>query len=130
VATLTLTLLSGAVENETADFALRLAQSALDQGHRINLFLLGNASYLANQEVPFQGDKGLTPELAAYMDSFRLTGRIEDLAKAGAVIHTCHTTEYARGVEGCPYLAGVSRGNVGVSWTKFLMTSDLALTLG
>jgi len=130
MAAITITLLSGAVENEAADFALRFVNRALAKGHQVNLFLFGNASYLANREVPYQGDKGITPDLAAYMDTFRLADRLEALARSGAVVHTCHTTEYARGTEGCPYLDGVDRGNVGVSLMKFLITSDVAFTIG
>ena len=130
MATITITLLSGAVENECADFALRLSAAALEQGHKINLFLLGKASTLGNKEIPWSGEKGMQGELADFMDTFRLAGRVEELASRGAQIHTCHTTEYARGAEGCEYLEGVQRGNVGVSLTKFFITSDVAFTIG
>ena len=130
MATITITLLSGAAENELADFALRFGQAALEAGHKFNLFLFGNACNLANQEVPWTGERGMNQELTDFMDSQRLARRVRGLAAQGAVIDTCHTTEYVRGSEGCQYLEGVSRGNVGTSLTKFLLTSDAAFTLG
>lgn len=130
MATITITLLSGAVENENADFVIRLGQAALDQGHKFNLFLIGNGCNLANKETPWTGERGMNDELTAFMDGYRLAHRLEQLAVRGANVATCHTTEYARGTEGIPYLDGVQRGNVGVSLTKFLITSDAAFTIG
>ncbi len=130
MATITITLLSGAVENENADFALRLSRAALAKGHKVNIFLFGNGCNLANKEVPYSGDRGMNEALTAFMDTFRLSARLEELTSQGAEVATCHTTEYARGTEGCAYLDGVERGNVGSSLTKFLINSDVAFTLG
>jgi tRNA 2-thiouridine synthesizing protein D len=129
MSTFTMTLLSGAVENESADFVIRLSEAALAAGHQVNLFLYGNGCNLANQETAWTGERGMNDELTAFMDGFRLAARIEALAAKGAVIHTCHTTEYARGTEGCAYLSGVRRGNVGVSLMKFFINSDVAFAL-
>ncbi len=130
MAVITITLLSGAVENECADFALRFTEAALEKGHKVNMFLLGKASTLGDKAMDKTGEKGMQGELAAFMDSFRLASRVEKLASGGAVIHTCHTTEYARGTEGCELVNGVQRGSVGVSLTKFFINSDVAFTLG
>ncbi|MFH1059270.1 MAG: DsrE family protein [Pseudomonadota bacterium] len=130
MATLTVNLLAGPAENELADFALRLGAAALDQGHRFQLFLFGNACALANQDAPWPGDRDMNQELTDFMDAQKLGGRLAELAQRGAEAHTCHTTEYVRGSEGCAYLPGVARGNVGASLMKFLLTSDAALTLG
>lgn len=130
MATITITLLAGAAENELAEFALNLGAAALKQGHKFNLFLFGNASNLANREAVWTGERGMNQELTDFMDAKRLAQRVQDLAARGAVIHTCHTTEYGRGTEGCEYIDGVYRGNVGTSLTKFLLTSDAAFTLG
>ncbi|MBU4563124.1 MAG: DsrE family protein [Desulfarculus sp.] len=130
MATITITLISGAAENELAEFALNFGATALEGGHKFNLFLFGNACNLANQEVPWTGERGMNQELTDFMDTQRLADKVKDLAAQGAVIHTCHTTEYGRGTEGCQYIEGVSRGNVGSSLTKFLLTSDAAFTLG
>ncbi len=64
------------------------------------------------------------------MDSQRLAARIATLAKRGAKITTCHTTEYGRGTEGLPYLPGVARGDVGHSFTDFLVGTDVLICLG
>lgn len=130
MATITITLISGAAENELADFALRFSEAALEGGHKMNLFLFGNACNLANQEVAWTGDRGMNQDLTDFMDSQRPMQKVKSLAEKGALIHTCHTTEYVRGTEGCEYMGGVSRGNVGSSLTKFLLTSDAAFTLG
>ncbi|WP_461208612.1 DsrE family protein [Desulfocurvus sp. DL9XJH121] len=130
MATITITMLSGAVEDENADFMIRFAEAARDMGHGVNIFLYGNGCNMANKEVPWTGDRGMNDALTAFMDGFRMADRLENLASRGAVIHTCHTTEYGRGTEGCAYLDGVIRGNVGSSLTKFFMTSDVAFTLG
>lgn len=130
MATITVTLLAGPAESEIADFALRLGQTALARGHKFQLFLFGNASALANQETAWTGERGMNQELTDFMDSQKLGGRLAELAAQGALVQTCHTTEYVRGTEGCAYLPGVARGNVGASLTKFLLTSDAAFTLG
>lgn len=130
MATITITLLSGAVENENADFAIRFAEAALAAGHRINVFLYGNGCNMANKEVAWTGERGMNDALTAFMDGFRVADRWEALVAKGALVHTCHTTEYGRGTEGCTYLDGVQRGNVGTSLTKFWMTSDVGFTLG
>lgn len=130
MATITITLISGAAENELADFALRFGEAALGKGHKFNLFLFGNACNLANREVPWTGERGMNQELTDFMDSQRLANKVKGLLAKGAEIHTCHTTEYVRGTEGCEYMEGVSRGNVGSSLTRFLLTSDAAFTLG
>ncbi|NJB67989.1 tRNA 2-thiouridine synthesizing protein D [Desulfobaculum xiamenense] len=130
MATITINMLSGAVENENADFMVRFSEAALAAGHAVNIFLYGNGCNMANKEVPWTGEKGITEALGAHMDASRMADRIAALAARGASIHTCHTTEYGRGTEGCDYLDGVARGNVGVSLMKFWMTSDVAFTLG
>ncbi len=130
MANITITLLSGAVENENADFVIRFADAALSKGHQVNLFLIANGCNIANKEVPWTGERGMNDALTAYMDTFRLADRLEKIMAKGAQVATCHTTEYARGTEGCAYLDGVQRGNVGVSLTKFFIKSDIAFTIG
>ncbi len=128
--TLTITLLSGSTENDDAVFALNLARAALERGDNVNVFLYGNGCNLANKPVPLPDRSPISDALRAHMDRSVLDGVIEELTAKGARIATCHTTEYSRGTEGCPYLDGVQWGDVGNSYTRFLMGTDVLLTIG
>ena len=129
--TYTFALLSGSTENEDAVFATRLAEALLDKGNKVNIFLYGNGCNLANRNVPYkEGRSPISDELRAHMDAFVLDDALEQLAAKGASIATCHTTEYSRGTEGLDYLEGVAWGDVGDSFTKMLMLSDVAFTIG
>lgn len=127
----TIALLSGSTENEDAVFAVKLAAALLKRGSKVSMFLYGNGCNLANQAVPYkEGRSPISDDLRAHMDSFVLDKAIEDLAAKGATIATCHTTEYSRGTEGTDYLNGVEWGDVGNSFTRMLMFSDVVLTIG
>ncbi|MDL2267270.1 DsrE family protein [Desulfovibrio sp. OttesenSCG-928-G15] len=129
--TVTFALLSGSTESEDAVFAVKLAKALLDRGNKVNIFLYGNGCNLANANVPYkEGRSPISDELRAHMDSFVLEAAIGDLAAKGAKLVTCHTTEYSRGTEGLDYAEGVAWGDVGDSFTKMLMLSDVAFTIG
>lgn len=128
--TLTITLLSGSTENEDAVMALQLARAVLEQGDKVNIFLFGNGCNLANKPVPYNGRSPISDALRAHMDQFVLADVLEELAAKGASIVTCHTTEYSRGTEGLPYVNGVAWGDVGSSYTKMLLTTDVLLSIG
>lgn len=128
--TITLVLLSGSTENDDAVFAVNLSKAILEKGGKVNLFLYGNGCNLANKPVPVEGRSAISDALRAHMDGYVLSEKIEELTRRGAKIATCHTTEYSRGTEGCPYLDGVERGDVGNSYTRFLMATDVLLAIG
>ncbi|MDY0306027.1 MAG: hypothetical protein ACEB74_11925 [Desulfovibrio aminophilus] len=128
--TITLVLLSGSTENDDAVFAVNLSKAILEKGGKVNLFLYGNGCNLANKPVPVEGRSAISDALRAHMDGYVLSEKIEELTRLGAKIATCHTTEYSRGTEGCPYLDGVERGDVGNSYTRFLMATDVLLAIG
>ncbi|MBM3128840.1 MAG: DsrE family protein [Chloroflexi bacterium] len=127
---LTINLLSGYQENEDALFAVNLAEAALSKGYGVKIFLYGNGCNLANQEHPVQGASHMNARLQAHMDIGKIGPRLEKIAAMGAEIATCHTTEYGRGTEGDAYRVGIKWGDVGQSFTKFLLTSDVLLTFG
>lgn len=54
--TMTILLLSGSAENEDAEFATRLAQAAQEKGHKIQMYLFGNAVNISKKEIPIEGD--------------------------------------------------------------------------
>ncbi|MES9997098.1 DsrE family protein [Desulfovibrio aminophilus] len=128
--TITLVLLSGSTENDDAAFAVNLSKALLEKGGKVNLFLYGNGCNLANKPVPVEGRSAISDALRAHMDGYVLSEKIEELTRLGAKIATCHTTEYSRGTEGCPYLDSVERGDVGNSYTRFLMATDVLLAIG
>jgi len=128
--TLTIMLLSGAAENEDAVFAVRLAQAALTKGHKVNMYLFGNAVNLAKREVPIEGDLHIAPRLLEHIEPTKVSALLGELAAKGADISTCHTNEHARGIESQPYVDGVKWGDVGGSLTRYMMTSDLLLGIG
>jgi tRNA 2-thiouridine synthesizing protein D len=130
MAELTIVLTSGSQENEDAVFAVNLALAALKKGHKVNLFLYGNGSNLANKEHPWPGTAGIQEDLLRHIDSLKVGPKLEELAQRGANISTCHTTEYGRGTEGDEYQSGIKRGNVGEDFAKYLLTTDVLLTLG
>lgn len=129
--TFTFALLSGSTENEDAVFAVKLSRALLKGGSGVNIFLYGNGCNLANKEVPYKdGRSPISDNLRAHMDGFMLQKEIEELARLGANIATCHTTEYSRGTEGLDYVNGVKWGDVGNSFTQMLLLSDSLFTIG
>ena len=128
--TLCINLLSGYQENEDALFAMKLSKAALEAGYGVSIFLFGNGCNLANVEQPVEGRSHITERLMAHMDIGRVAPLMEEIAEMGADISTCHTTEYGRGTEGTPYLKGVKWGDVGESFYKQLLKSDVLVTLG
>lgn len=130
MAKLTMVLTSGAQENEDAVFVVNLAEAAQRKGHKVNLFLYGNGSNLANKEHPWTGPAGIQPDLMAHISRLKVGERLARLAADGAEIITCHTTEQGRGTEGDDYLDGVHRSDVGSGFVSLLLQSDVVLTIG
>lgn len=128
--TMTIMLLSGSAENEDAEFATRLAEAALAKGHKVQVYLFGNAVNLAKKEVPIEGDLHIAPRLLEHIEPTKNFGRIARLCAKGADISTCHTNEHARGIESREYVEGVKWGDVGGTFTKYLMVSDVLLSIG
>ncbi len=102
--TLTIMLTSGAAENEDALTAVKLAKAVLAKGH--------------NQT------------LIDHIEKNKVIKKLIELSEMGANISTCHTNEHARGIEAYPYVGNVQWGDIGGTFTKFLMTSDVFLTIG
>ena len=127
--TLTIMLMSGYQENEDPVFAVQLGKAALTAGHQVNIFLYGNAVNMANQEKPIEGKLHINERLRAAVEIGRIGDEMEELARLGAKIATCHTTEYGRGTEAEEYRPGVEWGDIGESFTTFLIKSDVFLSL-
>lgn len=128
--TLTIILRSGSTENDDATFCMNLAESVLKIGGGVNIFLYGNGCNLGSKPIPYDGRSPISDALRAHMDSFMLSEKIESLIAKGARIATCHTTEYSRGIEGCEYIPGVEWGDVGNTFNKYLLSTDVLISIG
>lgn len=128
--TMTIMLMSGSAENEDAQFATRLGEAALDKGHKVQMYLFGNAVNISKREVAIEGDLHIAPRLVDHIEPTKNFERVARLIEKGADISTCHTNEHARGIESKEYVEGVKWGDVGGSFTKYLMTSDVMLSIG
>ena len=128
--TLTIMLLSGYQENEDPLFAVGLAKAVLKAGYGVNMFLFGNAVNMANKEKPIEGHVQITERLRKHQDIGKVGGELDELARMGADIATCHTNEYGRGTEAEEYREGVKWGDVGESFTRFMLTTAVLLTIG
>ncbi len=128
--TLTILLMSGAAENEDAEFSTKLAKAALKKGHKVNMYLFGNAVNLVKEEIPIEGDLHIAQMLLEHIEPTRNFERFKELGELGADISCCHTNEHARGIESRPYVGTAKWGDVGGTFTKYLMTTDVLLSVG
>ena len=96
----------------------------------MNIFLFGNGVNLANKEKPIEGRVRITGRLREHQDWGRVGDQLDELARMGADIATCHTNEYGRGTEAEEYRDGVKWGDVGESFTRFMLTTDVLLSIG
>ena len=127
---LTVMLLSGSAENEDAEFATRLSEAALAKGHKVQIYLFGNAVNISKAEVPIEGDLHIADRLQDHIEPTKNFDRLAKIIADGADVSTCHTNEHARGIESKDYVEGVKWGDVGGTFTKYLMTSDVLLSIG
>ena len=99
-------------------------------GHKVNIFLNGKSCAFSLPEKPIEGETGIAGNLKEAMDKGKLGEQFAELAKKGAKIATCHTSEYARGILKEPYREGIDEGDLGDSYVGFLMESDVHLSIG
>lgn len=128
--TLTILMLSGYQENEDPIFAVGLAKAVLKAGYGVNIFLFGNGVNMANKEKPLEGHLRITEKLRKHVELGKVGEQLDELAGLGADIATCHTSEYGRGTEADDYRQGIKWGDVGDSFVRFLVTSDVLITIG
>lgn len=128
--TLTILMLSGYQENEDPIFAVGLAKAVLNAGYGVNIFLFGNGVNMANKEKPLEGHLRITEKLRKHVELGKVGEQLDELARLGADIATCHTSEYGRGTEADDYRQGIKWGDVGDSFVRFLVTSDIVITIG
>ncbi len=95
MATLTIGCFPGLVGNMTYDFALKLAEAAVDKGHKVNIWLSGNAtgSVKAKQKHLKDYSTGET--------------HLKRLLEKGVEICTCEACTVARGIQKAEGIEGV-----------------------
>lgn len=95
MAILTIGCFPGVVGNMTYDFALKLAEAAVDKGHKVNLWLSGNAtsSAKANQK-----------HLKDYPTGEK---HLKVLLEKGVEICTCEACTVARGIKKPEAIEGI-----------------------
>ncbi len=97
---------------------------------KVNIYLFGNAVNLSKTETPITGDLHINQTLIDHIEKNKVIKKLIELSELGANISTCHTNEHARGIEAYPYAGNIQWGDIGGTFTKFLMTSDVFLTIG
>jgi sulfur relay (sulfurtransferase) complex TusBCD TusD component (DsrE family) len=94
--TLSIGLFSSPIGSMNTDFAVKLAETGVDKGHTINLWLSGNAVSLAK--------KGQKP----FKDYSYLIERIKALIHKGVAVSVCEACASARGIHKEDVLEGIS----------------------
>ena len=95
MATLSIGLFSSLIGSMNPDFAVKLAETAADKGHKVNLWLSGNAVSLAK--------KGQKP----FKDYSYLPEKIKALIHKGIAISVCEACASARGIHKEDVIEGI-----------------------
>lgn len=116
--TLTLILTEGPYRSQYADIAYKMAESALNKGYNVNIFLYMDATHIPKKSQ----NPHSFPNVA---ENFR------GLVKKGAIIRACIRCATARGhaCDKSPYIKGVSITSV-YDIPSWIRKSDKVLTLG
>jgi len=95
MATLTIGIFSSLIGSMSMDFTLKLAETAVNKGHKVNLWLSGNATALskANQKHLKDYSTGEKP--------------LKALLEKGVEVCTCEACTLARGIQKTDAIAGV-----------------------
>ncbi|MBI5183557.1 MAG: DsrE family protein [Nitrospinae bacterium] len=116
--TLTIGVFSSLIGSMNLDFAVKLAETAADKGHNVNLWLSGNATTAAKK-----GQK-------EYKDYSYLIKKISGLQKKGVQVAACEACSEARGIHaGEDIIEGIT--SIGMDWyVAKAAKSDRVLHIG
>jgi len=95
MATLTIGTFSSLVGSMSLDFVAKLSTSAVNKGHKVNIWLSGNATMLAKK-----GQK-------AFKDYSHLEKSLRELLSNGVEITTCEACTLARGIHKEDVIEGI-----------------------
>lgn len=96
MATLSIGLFSSLVGSMNSDFAIRLAETAANKGHTVNLWFSGNATALARK-----GQK-------SFKDYSYLIEKIKALLGKGVSVAVCEACAAARGIHKEDVIEGIT----------------------
>lgn len=85
--TLTIGMFSSLIGSMNSDFALKLAETAVAKGHKVNIWFSGNSTMISNK-----GQK-------EFKDYSHLEKRLRGLIGKGVEVVTCEACTVARGVQ-------------------------------
>ncbi|WP_421078293.1 DsrE family protein [Methanothermococcus sp. Ax23] len=114
--TLTIILKSGAMMNMDGNFAVKLAESALKKGHKVNMFFYGEGiTAIIDEQAPKR-----FPNLG---------NMIKDLMDKGMNVAACSTCANARGIYEEDVIEGCKIGSLTNDLSKYIADSDRVITL-
>lgn len=96
MAELSIGLFSSLIGSMNSDFAINLAEAATNKGHKVNLWLSGNATTLSKKNQK------------AFKDYSYLIEKIEGLLKRGVSIAVCEACAKARGIHKEDVIDGIA----------------------
>lgn len=114
---LTIGIFSSLIGSMNSDFALKLAEAALNKGHKVNLWFSGNATMIANK-----GQK-------EFKDYSHLEKRLMGLIEKGVEVVSCEACSLARGVQPENLIEGIKPGAMDWYLAK-AATSERVLHIG
>ncbi|MCX5717795.1 MAG: DsrE family protein [Nitrospirae bacterium] len=117
MATLTIGCFPGLVGNMTYDFALKLAEAAVNKGHKVNIWFSGNASGSV---------KAKQKHLKDYSTGEK---HLRALIEKGVEICTCEACSIARGVDKTNAIEGI-QWNAMHWYLAKIHASDRVLQIG
>lgn len=117
MATLTIGLFPGVVGNMSYDFAIKLADAAVDKGHKVNIWFSGNATCSVKA-----GQKHLK-------DYSTAEPHLKALMEKGVQMCTCEACSVARGVKKDESIEGIEWNSMHWYLAK-IFTSDRVLQIG
>jgi len=117
MATLTIGVFSSLVGSMSLDFALKLAETAVNKGHKVNLWLSGNATALAkkNQKHLKDYSHGEKP--------------LRALLEKGVEVCSCEACTLARGIQKTDAIEGI-QWNAMHWYLAKIHTSERVLHIG
>jgi tRNA 2-thiouridine synthesizing protein D len=114
---LTILLFSGAMMSMEANVAVTLGEAALDMGHKVNLFLFGEAVTAAIKDQAPKRFPSLSEDLT------RMVGK-------GLNIAVCSSCAMGRGIKEDYLIAGAKIGSLTEDFTDFMEEADQLIMLG
>lgn len=114
---LSIGLFSSLIGSMNTDFAIKLAESATNKGHKVNLWLSGNATTLSKKNQK------------SFKDYSYLIEKIEGLLKKGISIAVCEACAKARGIHKEDVIDGIDINSMGWYVAK-AATSNRVLHIG